>query len=436
MTTDAYSAYSSDLRRLADGLRAVPWQAAQADVESALNGQAGTRLRDLVPRAVRRAEGAYFTGSQVRARFDSLLSDGPGFWDPACGAGDLLLAAAERLPLAANLRDTLDTWGASLRGGDLQPSFVEVAKLRLFLLAAARHRKRGDEIDQSSTEGIKAFRNIKVSNAHEAIQSTHSFQGSLVINPPFGSMQAPHDCQWASGSVSQAAVMTLSAIQKLAIEHQVVAVLPDVLRSGSRYARWREEIESTIQLDQVDLYGQFDEHTDVDVFLLSGRRRRRAKQRQGTLWWPAADPMHTISEVFDVRVGTVVDNRDPHLGPASPFLTARDLGESRELCAPIRHRNFSGRLFTPPFVAIRRTSRPGLRSGGFGRASGTIVTGSIPIAVDNHVIVLDPVNGSADDCERLLKVLESPETSLWLDQRIRCRHLTVGVVRSIPWPTK
>lgn len=61
------------------------------------------------------------------------------------------------------------------------------------------------------------------------------------------------------------------------------------------------------------------------------------------------------------------------------------------------------------------------------------MTGVQPLAVDNHLITAKPQNGGEVECKRLLEVLESPEVSRWLDERIRCRHLTVGVVRSLPW---
>jgi hypothetical protein len=29
--------------------------------------------------------------------------------------------------------------------------------------------------------------------------------------------------------------------------------------------------------------------------------------------------------------------------------------------------------------------------------------------------------------------LKDPRTTTWLNERIRCRHLTVGAVRDLPW---
>jgi hypothetical protein len=436
VTTESYTGYSDRLLRLADALNTSPWHENRGDVQSALNGQAAEQLRVLVPRTVRRAEGAFFTGSEVRERLELLLEDSPSFWDPACGAGDLLLAAAGKLPLGSSMEDTLRQWGNSLHGGDLQPSFVQTARIRLFLLAAARHKERGDSIDIDVRAGTKLLKAIKVANAYAQFERHRSYSGTVLLNPPFGSVKAPPGCSWSSGSVSQAALMTLAAASKLAIGQQLVAILPDVLRSGSRYARWRSSIEAVLDLRHIDLYGQFDDHTDIDVFLLSGRRRRRsvAGSRASSLWWPDQEATSTVNDNFTVSVGTVVDNRDPHSGPSVPFLTARDLGDASRTGEPRRSRNFSGRLFMPPFVAVRRTSRPGLRAGGSARAAGTLVTGNREIAVDNHIIAVKPRDGSIDECFKLIDVLNSEDTSVWLDSRIRCRHLTVGVIRAIPWP--
>lgn len=55
------------------------------------------------------------------------------------------------------------------------------------------------------------------------------------------------------------------------------------------------------------------------------------------------------------------------------------------------------------------------------------------MAVDNHLIVAEPLTGGAARCQELLEVLDGPKVVHWLDERIRCRHLTVTVVRSLPW---
>jgi hypothetical protein len=441
--TAGYMSYADQLRKLAARALEDRWSAVQGEVHSALNGQAAQRLRTLVPLTVRREEGAFFTGGDVRQRFAQVLrmsADGavePAvYWDPACGAGDLLLAAVEQLPLKETLSETLAFWGASIRGCDLQPAFVETTKLRLFLAAVSRHRDRGDVVDVCPSTGVNAFQRVRVADAHELLGSARSVRVTMLMNPPFGSMQAQPDWGWTSGAVSQAAVLALAAAESLANGHRMVAILPDVLRSGSRYARWRSELESLVQIEQIETYGQFDAHTDVDVFIISAaRRRKRRSLGPSPLWWPETRVGVSVGDMFEVRVGAVVDNRDPHSGPVVPYLTARGLGVGAAVVKPDRQRAFAGRLVTPPFVAIRRTSRPGVGPGGTGRAAGVLVSGEEPVAVDNHVIVIKPRgDGGEEECRRLISILDTSETSRWLDARIRCRHLTVGVVRAIPWP--
>lgn len=438
--TAEYGVYTDRLRLLAADVARGSWGRVEQDVHHALNGQAAQQLRSLVPLQVRRDEGAFFTGGPVRAKFASLLG-GPEasvtadrYWDPSCGAGDLLIAASERLPTAPTLAGTVRLWGGRLRGCDLHHPFVDAARLRLFLAAAARHQGEVQPQTIDLESGLRAFRKVEVGDGLAELRTTAGYSGHLLLNPPYGNVFADDDCDWSSGAVSQAAVFVLAGAQALKVGQQLHAVLPDVLRSGSRYEPWRSRIESVLKVDRAELYGQFDTHTDIDVFFLGGTRKRKSRPVATVApWWPAPIGASTIEEAFEVRVGPVVDNRDPHAGPSAPFLTARDLPTTGTRGVPGRTRQFAGRLVAPPFVAIRRTSRPGARAGGEARAAGVLVTGVEPIAVDNHLITASPLSGDESDCKRLLEVLESSAVSDWLDQRIRCRHLTVGVIRSLPW---
>ncbi|MDI7120349.1 SAM-dependent DNA methyltransferase, partial [Escherichia coli] len=49
----------------------------------------------------------------------------------------------------------------------------------------------------------------------------------------------------------------------------ISAILPDVLRSGSRYHHFRDFISSEMKAT-CEIYGRFNSQTDVDVFILSG----------------------------------------------------------------------------------------------------------------------------------------------------------------------
>ena len=67
------------------------------------------------------------------------------------------------------------------------------------------------------------------------------------------------------------------------------------------------------------------------------------------------------------------------------------------------------------------------------RCIGTLVTGKEPIAVENHFLVALPRDKKVGTCKKLLDVLRLESTSNWMNERIRCRHLTVGSVGDLPW---
>jgi hypothetical protein len=173
------------------------------------------------------------------------------------------------------------------------------------------------------------------------------------------------------------------------------------------------------------------ETADVDVFLLTlkthgGESMRSRKGR----WWPAKKVKDTIGEHFNVQVGAVVPHRlRKKEGPVYPYLHAKELPFWGDFKPRSEYVAFAGKAIRPPFVAVRRTSSPSDRH----RALGTIIRGLEPVAVENHLLVCTPKSGGLSACEHLLKVLQRVETNEFLNARIRCRHLTVGVVREIPW---
>jgi hypothetical protein len=78
---------------------------------------------------------------------------------------------------------------------------------------------------------------------------------------------------------------------------------------------------------------------------------------------------------------------------------------------------------------VRRTSRPGT-----GRAAASVVRGRKSVAVENHLLVLKPRSGRHKDCLSVMDYLNSPVVDSILNATLRCRHLTVGAIRAIPWP--
>lgn len=402
----------------------------KAQIAATLNGQPSQRLRDIVELDVRRRAGAFFTGQSIAERAIEphypTLSAESLVYDPACGAADLLLAYARRLPVARDLAATLRSWGQQLHGCDLYPEFIRAAKARLILLALSRgvsaHCSYVPLLDRT-------FPNLKVA---DGLTGAASWPAShIILNPPYLTVPAPADCAWGTGAVSQAAVFLDRCLASAAAGTRVVAILPDVLRSGSRYARWRATVEARGLIESVDIIGAFDPWADVDVFVLRLIVAERSEAPVAT-WCsqPLAGPEEHLGDHFDVHVGPVVPHRHPETGRLHPYLQARLL-PAWQTCSvsSAPRRRFGGRTFAPPFVVVRRTSAPSDQS----RALGTLIVGRQKVAIENHLLVLVPGDGKEATCRRLLSVLQDERTRRWLDQRIRCRHLTVAALLEIPW---
>lgn len=394
-----------------------------------LDGQAGAALRESIPLQTRREQGAFFSSSDLRAMalrpfHEAVDSPGP-FLDPAVGAGDLLIEVARHLPVEQDLWQTLSHWGEVLHGRDIEPLFVRLAKARLVLLAV----ERGAVTKTKDTADPKdVLPEIKVGDGLELLTRGWS-GGHLVMNPPFTYRLASKETSWASGRTSVAAMFLAAAVAGSRPGTRLTAILPDVIRAGSRYGRLREFVDARLHMASVKPYGQFDSWTDVDVFILKGVIDQSVASTIATQWWHLTEE-EQLGEFFDVRVGPVVPHRDLETESLHPYLCSRDipLGGEFDVSHAVR-RGFSKRLFHPPFVVIRRTSRPGDKS----RGLGTVIRGTEGVLVENHLIVLKPKDGSLKACRGIVEMLDSTRVREWLDKRIRCRHLTVRVLREVPW---
>jgi len=386
------------------------------------------RLRSLIPIEDLRDSGSFFTGDEMALQAANLLlgevTIASHIVDPACGAGNLLIACSKRLPINRHsLRSTLIEWGQILSGRDLYPKFIDATKMRLAIEAL----NRGAESDIEDVEEIYAlFGNISTGNAMQDSQLL--FHAShVIVNPPYTMTDASADESWTSGKTNAAALFIKYIADNTVVGTRISAILPDVLRSGSRYAKWREVLSSKLSVG-IEIAEKFDAETDVDVFMMHGTR---TENRHNNLW-QVADTEHShVGSYFNIKVGPVVDCRDPHEGEYSVFLCPKDIvvGERIDTDQIERTRRFKGRLCEPPFVAIKRTSSPRESV----RSSGCIIQGDDLVAVENHVIVAFPNDGLLSTCESLLHVLSSQSTKEFLDKRIRCRHLTVSSVADIPW---
>jgi hypothetical protein len=388
-------------------------------------------LRRVVSLKTRRRFGAFFTGSELAAQFIACcpkFGADTSIHDPSLGMGDLLLAAASRLPLRRTVNETLRHWGRQLTGTDLHSEFIRGAKARLILLALHRHGLEASPLASTAGyfPGIRVADGLSQFTAYE--RATHLF-----LNPPFGLVDAAAGCKWAGGRITAAAIFVVTALERVRPGTELLAILPDVLRSGSFTAQWRRRIEELAQIKLVVPYGIFDDSADVDVFILRAVRRKPNETPTPYPWTTAAmQPATTLSDFFHVHVGRVVPHRDPETGKKHPYIHPRCVPTWNIMRTFPESRRHEGKVYRPPFVVIRRTSRPGHPY----RAAATVIAGKKPIAVENHLIVCEPKNGTLTACRDLMDQLRTTSVNAFLDARIRCRHLTISAVASIPFQSE
>ena len=402
-------------------------------IMAALDGEPSAKSRASIPIEDLRNNGVFFTSRELAEQLVSTirpqLVEGAIVSDVACGTGNLLTACAYHLPILNDVGLTLELWGRLLSGTDIHEEFVRTTRARIALVALERGVPSGSQcLSLEST-----FPHITVGDAFDQTEIISQAE-CIPLNPPFTTTTAPPTCTWATGRVSTAALMLETCVLNAKPGTRIVAILPEVLRTGSHYLRWRREIERIAKIDSVEVVGLFDLWTDVDVFIL-----RLTVGRQDVVsaeeWWKSNEKVQVsakrFGDLFEVRVGPVVPHRDPHLGHWFPFIHAHDLPAWKTVNTDeiSSHRRFSGTKYTPPFLVVRRTSRPGDKN----RAVGTVIRGKRSVAVENHLVVLKPKDGLLRTCRNALEKLHCSDTDVWLNERIRCRHLTVPSIGEIPW---
>lgn len=393
----------------------------QAQCEAALEQEPLRETQKALGPSVVRKICAFFTGSEIANQLITWPIRSGIYFDPTCGAGDLLIAAARRLPVHGDLSKTLNLWGHRLAGLDSCEQFVELTKLRLVILALLR--------------GSVASRRVNLRGVFPLIQEgdalserrIHSMADVLLLNPPFAAMLADADCLWGSGKVNSAGHFLLNSLMKCRMGARLAAVLPEVLRSGARYATWRSLVENKSKLGRILSLGHFGSSADVHVFLLDVIKRQ-GSDNCGWNWWDSSIHKATLADYFDVSVGPVVPHRHKQVGRCLPFITARSVPAWGTMRQIPQTRRFRGTISDPPFVVIKRTSRPEDKY----RAVATIIHTGSPVAVENHLVVCKPKSGSLSHCRWLLRSLQTATVTAWLNQRIQCRHLTVDAVKSLP----
>jgi hypothetical protein len=422
-----YQPYVDDVVALATSKVTEDTSAWLKKADIALNGQAGDRLQALVPVRTRREQGTFFTGHELAERLlayaDLTKTKNPVFADPTVGAADLLIASARLLNRKKRLSATIKAWGTQLLGIDQQKEFIQASKARLVLLA----RSMLNAYEEQEVDWTSVFPSVHEGDALTE-QALYERATHLVMNPPFAKMIAPKDCTWAKGKVNAAAVFMEHAVKHAKSGTQILAILPEVLRTGTRYEKWQQAITRMADVEHLESVGLFH-NADVDVFILVLRKRkgmattgktfRVAQKRKG---------VRQLGDLFKVSVGPVVPHRDPEEGPLYRYLHAKNAKPWVALHRRTEERRYRGTVFTPPLVVVRRTSRPGDKH----RATASLVLGRAPVAVENHLIVCQPYDGQVSTCERLMEALRAGVVDAHLDKEMRCRHLTVASVRELP----
>jgi len=413
-----YSEFITNLEDVVKGFSSQPFAEWRATASKFVNGLASEQLRNLVPLDTRRTSGAFFTSDEMALDVLESYKQTFGkkkaiFYDPACGAGNLLIAVKEYYSQHLKCKGiTLE-----VRGTDIHREFVEATRLRLSIYRLNKGlQENNTELEVKIADGLKENPFYK--------EATH-----IITNPPFNQISPVDKKKWGSGKISAAALFIDHIVEQVNPGTQILAILPDVLRSGSRYNHWREHISSKSNISGIKLLGQFDKFADIDVFSVLITKLQDQQKKSGISEWGTEKAgTSVISDHFNICVGPVVDNRDEKVGPVRPYFVSRGLVGWTEVSESSYSRAHKGRHFTSPFVVIKRTSRRGDSN----RAIGTIVNASEPVFIDNHLIILQPKSGKINDCKRLLRILKSEKTDSWIDEKIRCRHLTVKVISNIP----
>ncbi|MET7417536.1 hypothetical protein [Dactylosporangium sp. NPDC005555] len=431
---DAFSGLAAYKQELVEALSqaASGMEKRGDDIKAHLDGLAYQRLRQTVPLKARRTSSTFFTSSTLRARlaarYKRLIASGTGVLDPACGAGDLLLAALEVLPKTWPPLKTANFVAEHFYGRELIPILAELSADRLRL---ALQLMTGPQLFPSNSQ----LPNIQPGDGL-SLEAGYSEARLVLLNPPYARIVSPKQ-SWGEGLVSQAAPFTLDVLKFCRPGTRVAAILPDVLRSGSRYGKWRSEVDGLADLLDVDIVGLFDTWTDVDVFIahLKVKDRPTTHRKLKTLWQADSGnkgTASTLGSIASISVGDVVPHRHKEEGPALNYLCVRSAAVGQTITSTPTRR-FTGRTHQAPFVLIRRTSAPTRRPGP--RLSTSVVAASLgTVAIENHLIIVKPLHGDEKECEFLAQQLRQESVTKWLDDRLRTRHLTTTMLLQLPLP--
>lgn len=382
-------------------------------------------LRDAYSIEHMRESGTFFTGLKLATKtldsFPEQIDAHSVILDPTCGAGNLLVLCSRKLTVYPKLTQTLSIWGRQLKGYDLYESFIEGAKLRIIIDAL----NRGAKMDCDINSALNLLPNLKAKNALEINFDDLNDITHIIMNPPFMLSKSPENSYWKKGKVNSAGIFLDKYLRLLPSNCNISAILPDVLRSGSRYVDFRKHVECNL-IGTCCIWGRFNKKTDVDVFILSGKIKHESSSKIS--WSLNLGSYQQLSSKYDVRVGPLVAYRDPQEGEEHPYFHPKNSPAWEVITKQTEKRKFRGTLIQPPFVVVKRTSSPTDKF----RASATVINLRTPVAIENHMIVIKPKDSTLKSCLNLIEILKSSRTNDFLNNRIRTRHLTVGVVKEIP----
>lgn len=358
---DQLSTHNQSLRYLIDNVT-------QESISSIVDlDSIDTVLRQCLPLEQMREAGSFFTGQHLATKvinsFEKAITSNSRVLDPTCGAGNLLIECSRKLGVCETLSETLAEWCEVLWGYDIHDSFIEASKLRLIIEAL----NRGVQKDCSVEQAMSYFINIKVKDAllvtkDDLIDITH-----VAMNPPFSIWKSPNKNYWKQGKINAAGIVFDLFLRNLPKECVVVAILPEVLRSGSRYNLFRNFCSLNICAKCIP-WGRFNTKTDVDVFILAGHIMD-FETPNSIMWQDELGVYQSLSSKFNVCIGPLVAYRDIQAGSEYPYFHSKNT-PGWEIIEDFREtRKFQGKVISPPFILVKRTSSPGDRY----RATATII---------------------------------------------------------------
>lgn len=395
-------------------------------VSDLMNGHATDFVYSTLSLADRRKHGIFFSGPAWAKKILSgqKMARWQRFIDPSVGVGDLLIEVCNYLPLEGSPSKTIEDWAGRLVAIDLRKSFLDIAWLRIQALAVHRHSVEKNQTSDFVFRGLP--KNFIVGDALTIDLNLRQYD-CVVMNPPYQRIIAPTKSIVGKGKRSAAALHLEHVILQAPPGVGVFALVPDVLRSGSSYERFRREFREIADVSSFDPFGAFGIQADIDVAILAATTKAPTCENQVVKMESTQDKK--VGDFFDVSVGPVVPHRTPITGKMYGYLTAKNAVVGKDISLPEEFASYACRVEKGPFVIVRRTSSPSDRK----RARSTLVTYSKELLVENHLLILKPKDKKVSTCRALLRVLNDQSTDMWLNKFIRCRHLTVGSLKQLPW---